>query len=205
MSTLSQINHQTMQNKQLVLASGSIYRKQLLNKLGLEFFVSSPDIDESGSDHELPDELAIRLARQKAEAVMKNYPNHLIIGSDQVAVCKGRQLKKPGNYDNNIQQLKLLSGQKADFHTSVWVLDSSTGQSLYDIDLCQVYFKTLTERQIKRYVDKEKAFFCAGGFKAESLGVALFEEIKCQDPSALIGLPLIKLCALLEQFGITIL
>ncbi len=193
-----------MQNLKIILASGSIYRKQLLSQLGLEFTVVVPNIDELSLTNEAPERLAIRLARQKAEAVQQHYSNHIIIGSDQVAICDQKQLHKPGNHEKNIQQLQSLSGRKAEFYTGLVVLNSQTEQSLETFDYCEVSFKTLTQAQISRYVDKDQAYYCAGGFKAESLGVALFKEMNCEDPNALIGLPLIKLCAMLETFGVEI-
>ncbi len=189
----------------LVLASGSPYRHMLLNNLGLDFIVDSPDIDESAMSGETPQQLSERLSCEKAKSLASKYPDHLIIGSDQVAMLNHRQLTKPGNRKNCITQLIAASGRQVLFFTGVCVLDSKTGQSITEVDLCSVYFKNLTLEQIERYVDREKPFDCAGGFKSESLGIALIERIKGDDPNALIGLPIIKLIRILDQFGYTVL
>lgn len=190
--------------KSLVLASGSPYRQVLLKNLGLDFIAVSPDIDESPLPDEAPEELSARLSCDKAKSLASKYPNHLIIGSDQVAILSHRQLTKPGNRKNCINQLTKASGRQVLFFTGVCVLNSKTGQSITEVDLCSVSFKALTLEQIKRYVDREKPFDCAGGFKSESLGIALIERIAGDDPNALIGLPLIKLIRILAQFGYSV-
>jgi len=191
--------------KPIILASTSQYRKQLLEKLNIEFSTIAPKIDESSLNNEHPKSLSLRLAKEKAHAIQANAQNHLIIASDQVASCNGIILGKPGDPIKTAQQLKLQSGQAAYFYTSICVLDSSTNISYSDTDLCTVYFKTLSEQQILNYVDLEKPYDCAGGFKSEGLGIALFEKIEGDDPNALIGLPLIKLITLLEKHGVSIL
>lgn len=190
--------------KSLVLASGSPYRQVLLKNLGLEFIVASPDIDESLLPDEAPEGLSARLSCEKAQSLASKYPDHLIIGSDQVAILNHRQLTKPGNRKNCINQLITASGRQVLFFTGVCVLDSKTGQNHTEVDLCSVSFKALTLEQIERYVDREKPFDCAGGFKSESLGIALIERIAGDDPNALIGLPLIKLIRILAQFGYSV-
>lgn len=189
----------------IVLASGSRYRAELLRKLNLDFISCSSNIDESARDGESAAELAIRLSKAKAAALSADYPNHLIIGSDQVAVCGSQFLNKPGNREQAIRQLKAQSGQIVQFYTGISVFDSASGHCLTDIDICSVHFRTLSDRQIESYVDLEQPFDCAGSFKSEGLGIALFSRIEGDDPNALIGLPLIKLIALLEEFGVNIL
>ncbi|MGZ4960180.1 MAG: Maf family protein [Methylomonas sp.] len=189
----------------IVLASGSSYRAELLRKLHLDFISCSSNIDESPHDGESAAEQAVRLSEAKACALSADYPQHLIIGSDQVAVCGSQFLNKPGNREQAIRQLKAQSGQTVWFYTGIAVLDSASGRCLSDIDICSVHFKALSDKQIESYVDLEQPFDCAGSFKSEGLGIALFSRIEGGDPNALIGLPLIKLIALLEKFGATIL
>lgn len=189
----------------IVLASGSHYRAELLGKLHLYFISCSSNIDESAHDGESAAQLAMRLSEAKANALRADYPRHLIIGSDQVAVCGSQFLNKPGNREQAIRQLQAQSGQIVQFYTGISVLDSASGRCLSDIDICSVHFKTLNDRQIEHYVDLEQPFDCAGSFKSEGLGIALFSGIEGNDPNALIGLPLIKLIALLERFGVNIL
>jgi MAF protein len=189
----------------IVLASSSKYRRQLLEKLGLDFLSCSSDIDESPQSGESPDALVHRLSLAKAEEVGKTYSNHLIIGSDQVAVLDQEILGKPGGRDAAIQQLAKQSGRTVRFYTGICVLNSATGRSLSDMDVCSVHFKTLESSQIRNYIDLDQPFDCAGSFKSEGLGIALFSKIVGEDPNALVGLPLIKLVALLEKFGVDIL
>lgn len=188
----------------LVLASSSPYRKDLLAKLGLLFEAVSPSIDESPQPHETPEDLALRLAKEKAQALAKKFSTHLIIGSDQVAMLSGRQLTKPGDRDRAISQLRAASGRAVTFYTSICVLDSASEDAKLDLDRTIVHFRTLADSQIEHYVDRDRPFDCAGGFKSESLGIALFEKIETEDPNALIGLPLIRLIRLLEAFGVTL-
>jgi len=193
-----------MKTRPLVLASRSPYRKALLEKLQLEFICASPDIDETAINNENPKQLALRLAKEKAAALIKNYPNHLIIASDQVALLGNVQLHKPNNYASTIKQLQQSSGKTVKFYTSVCILNSATQEFNSDIDLCTVYFKSLNKQQITHYVNSEQPYDCVGGFKSEGLGIALFERIEGDDPNALIGLPLIKLIALLQKYNIAI-
>ncbi|NOR72031.1 MAG: septum formation inhibitor Maf [Methylomarinum sp.] len=190
--------------KELILASSSLYRKSLLQKLNLEFITASPDIDEHPKPNEQPDKLALRLAIEKALALQSDYPSHLIIGSDQVASFDNHILGKPGNHQNTIKQLKLQSGRSVNFYTSVCVLDASSGRYYTDIDLCTTYFKKLSDQQILNYVNLDTPYNCAGGFKAEGLGISLFDKIEGEDPNSLIGLPLIKLIKILERFDIQV-
>lgn len=188
----------------IVLASSSQYRCKLLKKLQIEFTTQHSNIDERPLSGESPADLALRLAAAKAEAVAANYDHHLIIGSDQVATVGLTLLSKPGNRENAIRQLEAQSGQIVRFFTGLCVLDSHSGRRLTDLDICEVHFRTLDNQQIQRYVDIEQPYDCAGGFKSEGYGIALFRKIVGEDPNALIGLPLIKLIALLDQFGAAI-
>jgi len=194
-----------MQTNKLVLASSSTYRKALLKKLHLNFICAHPDINETATANEPPEQLALRLAKEKALALAAEYPEHLIIAADQVAMLGQAQLTKPGNKQNAIKQLQLSSGAEVKFYTSVCILNSSTNEIKSEIDLCSVYFKNLNAQQIKNYIALEQPYDCAGSFKSEGLGIALFERIQGNDPNALIGLPLIKLISLLEAFDIKIL
>lgn len=191
-----------MQN--LVLASSSKYRGQILGKLQLAFSCCGSGVDESPLFDEPPDDLVLRLAEAKAQAAAKTYPRHLIIGSDQVAVCGGTILGKPGNREGAFRQLQLQSGKKTTFYTSLCLLDSGKGTIKTDLDICHVYFRDLNQAQLNRYLDREQPYECAGSFKSEGYGIALFSKIEGDDPNALVGLPLIKLIDLLNQFGVAI-
>ncbi len=190
--------------KQLVLASSSEYRQFLLRKLHLEFISASPELDETPLLDESPSQTALRLSEAKASKLIEKFPNSLIIGSDQVAVLNGFRLSKPGNRKNTIEQLLAASDQCMTFYTGVAVADSLTGEVISDIDECRVYFKKLTETTVNCYVDLEKPYDCAGGFKSEGMGIVLLNKIESDDPNALIGLPLIKLIGLLERFGVKV-
>ncbi|MGJ0483200.1 MAG: Maf family protein [Methylomicrobium sp.] len=189
---------------QLVLASSSPYRRELLKKLGLTFATASPAIDEAPLPDETPMQTAMRLSLQKAAALASKFPQHLIIGSDQVAMLEDKPLTKPGSRENTIAQLAAASGKTVHFYTGVCVYDSRNGQHRVDCDHCAVTFRVLSREQMEHYVDLDEPFHCAGGFKAEGLGIALFERIEGDDPNALIGLPLIKLIRLLEAFGVQV-
>lgn len=188
----------------LILASSSRYRAELLKKLQLDFITCSRGVDETPHPQEPADALAQRLSISKAQAVAPAYPDHLIIGSDQVAVCNDVLLGKPGNRANAFRQLKAQSSQKVTFYTGLCVLNSRTGQTWTDLDVCHVYFRELSESQIEHYLDVDQPFDCAGSFKSEGYGISLFSKIEGEDPNALIGLPLIKLIGLLNQCGLAI-
>ena len=188
----------------IVLASGSPFRKVVLQKLQLEFTTAVPDVDESPLPNEAAKVLAARLSLAKARALAPRHPEHLIIGSDQVAMHGVKQLMKADNRKNAIEQLRCVSGGCVCFYTGVCVLDARNNEYLSEVATSIVHFRRLTERQIEHYVDLDRPFQCAGGFKAESLGIALLERIEGDDPNALIGLPLIRLVRMLEAFGITI-
>ncbi len=185
----------------LVLASTSAYRRQLLERLRIPFTVCGPDIDESALPGEEAIVLARRLARTKAETVARRYPQNLVIGSDQLAICHGQVLGKPGSGERTVAQLSSLSGERVSFHTAVHLIDSRTGAQEHHVDLTTVHFRSLSEQEIRRYVALEEPYDCAGGFKAEALGISLFDRIESQDPTALVGLPLIWLAAALRRHG----
>lgn len=190
-----------MKNKPLILASSSIYRRQLLHRLGIPFTVASPEIDETPLSGERPPQTASRLAEQKARAMAGQFPDALIIGSDQVAVLHGKALGKPGNHANAVKQLNAASGQTLMFHTALCLLDSGNATVQLATATNEVKFRPLTPEQIERYLLAEKPYDCAGSAKSEGLGIALIEYIRGEDPNALIGLPLIELTSMLMRAG----
>jgi 7-methyl-GTP pyrophosphatase len=193
----------------LLLASSSIYRQHLLEKLQLPFSMASPDIDESLRAHEDPRGYVQRLAIEKAKALANDYPNHIIIGSDQCAVLEvdGQQviLGKPHTVENALKQLSQASGKQVTFLTGLCVFNSQTQQEVSLVEPFSVHFRTLTQAQIERYIEQESPLDCAGSFKSEGLGIRLFSALEGRDPNSLIGLPLIALVDLLEQQGIEVL
>jgi septum formation protein len=188
----------------LVLASTSPYRRQLLERFGIRFTVAAPEVDETPLPGETPIDLANRLARAKAEVIAHRHPASVIVGSDQVALFGREVIGKPGNPERCVEQLKMLSGQRLAFHTAVNVIQSDTGSNQSHLDITTVHFRKLTNDEIERYVARERPVNCAGGFKAEALGITLFDRIESQDPTALIGLPLIWLSAALRRTGFTL-
>ncbi|ACT06470.1 maf protein [Dickeya chrysanthemi Ech1591] len=186
----------------IVLASTSIYRKALLEKLGLPFVCAAPDIDETPHDGENAVSLVRRLAISKARALANRYPNHLIIGSDQVCVLEGAITGKPHTPENAIRQLQQASGQCITFYTGLVLFNSSTAHLQSVVEPFDVYFRTLSTREIERYVDIEQPLDCAGSFKSEGLGITLFDRLSGRDPNTLIGLPLITLLELLREEGV---
>ena len=195
----------TNMTSQLILASTSIYRKSLLEKLSLPFTFKAPDIDETPFKNESPDELVKRLSKQKALEIAKTNPEAIIIGSDQVCTIDGQITGKPLTEDNAIQQLVKASGKKITFYTGLCVYSGKTQQISCDVELFNVYFKTLSLAEIEFYVKKEQPLYCAGSFKSEGLGIALFEKLEGRDPNILIGLPLILLIEMLKTHGINVL
>ncbi len=191
--------------KELILASSSTHRRTLLQRLGLPFQAISPNIDESPIAGETPLALVQRLARRKAAAVASAHAGCIVVGSDQVAVIDGpagqRILGKPANRHNAIAQLIALSGREAQFLTSLCVRDADGAEQL-DVDETRVHFRTLNAHETVAYVDREQPFDCAGAFRSEGLGVALFKRVESEDPNALIGLPLIRLCDMLRKVGL---
>jgi septum formation protein len=190
------------QPRRLVLASGSRYRKALLERLGLPFDVFSPDVDESPLDGESPADTALRLSLLKAQSGA--HRGELIIGADQVAESAGRRYGKPGSHENAVRQLRALSGSAVDFHTAVTVFQSRQRIHESRIVPCRVVFRTLDERRIQAYLEREKPYDCSASAKAEGLGIALIERIDTEDPSSLIGLPLIALTEMLERAGLRV-
>ncbi len=189
----------------LVLGSTSPFRKALLEKLHIDFECDSPDIDETPLPDEAIEDMVVRLAIAKAQAISVRHPDSLIIGSDQSAVLNGEKLSKPGNFENAFKQLTRASGQKITFHTGLCLLNTSTGNIQSSCVPYTVVFKELTPSMIENYLRKEKPYNCAGSFKSEALGIALFERFEGDDPNALIGLPLIELVNFLANEGVSIL
>ena len=189
----------------LILASTSPYRKALLERLQVDFACDSPDIDESPLAAESVQDTVVRLAKFKAEAVAGKYPDALIIGSDQSAVLDGETLTKSGNFENAVKQLQKASGKRIVFQTGLCLLNTTTGHSQTACVPYTVVFKSLTRYMIEHYLKKEEPYNCAGSFKSEGLGIALFEKFEGEDPNALIGLPLIRLIDMLENEGFSVL
>lgn len=189
-------------SRTLVLASTSPFRRELLARLGLPFEVDSPDIDETRRPGEPPQVLVLRLAEAKARAVAARHPGALVIGSDQVACIDDEVLGKPGDRARAIAQLARASGRSVLFQTGLCLLDAASGQAQTLVEPFRVHFRALARAQIESYVDRERPFQCAGSFKSEGLGIALFSRLDGEDPTALIGLPLIRLIALLEAAGV---
>ena len=189
----------------LILASSSVYRRELLQRLRLPFECVSPAIDESARPDETPATTAVRLALEKARAVAAAHPQALIIGSDQVAELDGTPLGKPGNHANAVCQLRAMRGQRVVFHTALCLLDAASGRHQLENAVTTVQLLALTDAQIERYLQLEQPYDCAGSAKVESLGIALAEKITSDDPTALIGLPLIMLVSMLKREGIEVL
>jgi septum formation protein len=189
--------------RRLVLASTSLYRRELLGRLGLPFECARPETDETPLRDEPPAKTAMRLAAAKASAVRERFPDSLAIGSDQVASCQGRRLDKPGTHEKAVAQLTFLSGRTAVFDTAVCLLDTLTGRAETRVVLCKVHFRRMDAVRVEAYLRREQPYDCAGSAKAEGLGIALIERIETDDPTSLIGLPLIALTGLLEAFGLS--
>lgn len=189
----------------LVLASTSPFRRELLARLGLPFAVSAPAIDEKALPGEDATGLVARLAEQKARAVAPLWPTALIIGSDQVAVLDGDIIGKPGDHPRAVAQLRRASGQAVTFYTGLCLLDSRNGQYQLAVEPFRVIFRTLTSEMIEAYLHREQPYQCAGSFKSEGLGIALFERLEGDDPTSLVGLPLIRLTRMLEAAGVAVL
>ncbi len=193
-----------MPQYQLVLASTSPFRKSLLEKLTLPFSCAKPDCDETPLMNETPQQLVMRLAQTKAQSCQQP-TGCLVIGSDQVCVINGQIIGKPSTRENAIKQLSEQSGQSITFYTGLALHNTTTGETDVCLDTFVVHFKTLSQQAIEHYVDKEQPFYCAGSFKSEGLGIALFERLEGKDPNTLIGLPLIDLIHLLEKQGVEVL
>ena len=189
----------------LILASTSRYRRELLERLRLPFQVVSPEVDETPLPDEAPAALAIRLALAKAVAVARQFPEAVVIGSDQVANLNGQPLGKPGNHARAALQLQQMQGQKVIFHTAVAVVCQQSGFAQHLMADVEVRFRPLDAFEIEHYLHAEQPYDCAGSAKSEGLGIALLESIHSDDPTALIGLPLIRLCDLLRAAGVSLL
>lgn len=194
----------TLNSPQILLASSSPYRRQLLEKLGLTFSSESPDIDECAHDQETVREMVERLSLQKAQALVKHHPNKIIIASDQSASLNNKALGKPGNFEKAFEQLKAQQGQVICFYTGLVVYNPHNQTYLNALDITKVHFRKLSDQQIRNYLLTEQPYDCAGSFKSEGLGITLFSKIENQDPNALIGLPLIELVSLLSQVGLSL-
>jgi len=194
-----------LQPRPLILASTSVYRRHLLERLRLPFDVIAPDVDEAALPHESPEALARRLALAKAQAVATLYPGSVVIGSDQVADLNGQALGKPGRHARAVAQLQRMRGQAVIFQTAVAVVCQATGFAQTELASVKVQFRDLTDAQIEAYLLAEKPYDCAGSAKSDGLGIALLARIDNDDPTALVGLPLIRTCHLLEAAGLKIL
>jgi len=186
----------------LILASTSRYRRELLDRLRLAFDVVSPQVDETPLPGEAPAALARRLAAAKAAAVAAQHPDAVVIGSDQVAELDGTAIGKPGTHERAVQQLRLMRGRSVVFHTAVAVAHAAAGHAGAALAPVTVRFRALTDAEIEHYLRTEQPYDCAGSAKCETLGIALLESIESDDPTALVGLPLIRTCALLRAAGI---
>jgi septum formation protein len=192
----------TMRNLPLILASTSRYRRELLGRLGLPFEVVAPDVDEGSLPGERPRETALRLAEAKARAVAARGSAGLVVGSDQVAECDGEPVGKPGSHEAAIAQLQRLSGRTVTFHTGVALVNAATGRVQRELVDVASTFRTLSRREIDAYLARERPYDCAGSVRSEALGITLFERIVSDDPTALIGLPLIVLARMLRAEGV---
>ncbi|SFT57423.1 MAF protein [Kosakonia arachidis] len=184
---------------QIILASTSPYRRALLEKLGLAFECATPQADETPHAGEAPRHLVLRLAQEKAQSLADKYPQHLIIGSDQVCVLDGEITGKPHTEENARQQLMKARGNIVTFYTGLALYNSATGHLQTECEPFDVHFRHLSEQEIDNYIRKEHPLNCAGSFKSEGLGIALFERLEGRDPNTLVGLPLIALCQMLRH------
>ena len=189
----------------LILGSTSAYRRELLARLQIPFQVASPDVDETPLRGEAPSVMAKRLAMAKAKAVAIQFPHAVVIGSDQVADLNGQSLGKPGTHDKAVAQLRQMRGQTVVFQTAVAVVCQSSGFEQLSLAAVRVRFRNLSDDEIENYLQLEKPYDCAGSAKSEGLGIALLDAIDSDDPTALIGLPLIRTCQMIRAAGITLL
>ena len=205
---MSKDNQQTTlasSGRPLILGSTSRYRKELLTRLRIPFETASPDVDETPHSNESPKDLALRLALAKARAVALKYPEAVVIGSDQVADLEGTPLGKPGNHANAILQLQRMRGKTVIFQTALSVVCIATGFERTDLAEVNVKFRDLSDAEIETYLRAEEPYDCAGSAKSEGLGIALLDAIDNDDPTALIGLPLIRTCQMLREAGVKLL
>lgn len=192
-------------SRRLILASTSPFRQELLARLGLSFETAAPLVDETAQPDEAPEHLVARLAEAKARAVAAAYPDALIVGSDQVAVLDGHILGKPGDHATAVGQLKAASGRRVRFLTGLCLLDAKSGSAQVEVVPFDVVFRHLDEARIEAYLQREQPYNCAGSFKSEGLGIALFRRLDGEDPNALVGLPIIRLIDMLERAGFSVL
>jgi septum formation protein len=190
---------------QLVLASTSKYRRELLARLGLPFEIAAPDVNEMPLPRETPQDTARRLAEAKARAVAARFPKAIVIGSDQVAVFEGMTLGKPGDHANAVRQLKAIRAKDVVFHTALCVCNAASGQTETRVVPYYVRFRDYSDTQIENYLRREQPYDCAGSARCEGLGIALIAEMRGGDPNALIGLPLIALTEMLAAQGVSVL
>jgi len=186
----------------LILGSTSRYRRELLERLRLPFTVAAPDVDETPQAGELPAPLALRLALAKAREVAARHPGAIVIGSDQVADLDGQPMGKPGQHDRAVAQLRAMRGRAVVFQTAVAVVRPDTGYERVQLAPVTVRFRDLSDAEIEHYLRTEQPYDCAGSAKCETLGIALLEAIESDDPTALVGLPLIRTCAMLREAGL---
>jgi septum formation protein len=191
--------------RKLVLGSTSVYRRELLERLRLPFSVAAPHVDETPQPGETPVALARRLALAKARAVAEQYPDCIVIGSDQVADLHGQPLGKPGTHERAIAQLQAMRGQTVIFQTAVAVVCLASGFVQEDLAAVKVQFRDLSDTEIEHYLQAEKPYDCAGSAKSEGLGISLLDAIDNDDPTALVGLPLIRTCRMLRAAGLDLL
>ena len=192
-------------SRTVILGSSSRYRKELLSRLNIPFEVASPEVDETPHINETPRDLALRLALAKARAVASKYPEAVVIGSDQVADLNGQALGKPGNHANAVKQLQRMRGKTVIFQTALSVICLATGFEQTDLAAVKVTFRDLTDAEIESYLKAEEPYDCAGSAKSEGLGIALLAAIDNDDPTALVGLPLIRTCRMLSAAGVKLL
>lgn len=188
----------------LILASSSTYRKDLLERLRLPFISISPSIDETPLKEEAPEHTALRLCQAKARKIAESHADSLVIGCDQVAVLEGMQIGKPGNHENAVKQLRMMRGKQVIFHSALCLFNSSTKAMQSDVVPYIVEFRQLTDAQIENYLRIEEPYQCAGSAKSEGLGIALITAMHGSDPNALIGLPLIRLVSMLHNEGVNV-
>jgi septum formation protein len=205
MSKDAQHRHPPYSGRPVILGSTSRYRKELLSRLQIPFDTAAPDVDETPHPNESPKDLAMRLALAKAHAVALKNPQAVVIGSDQVADLEGEPLGKPGNHANATLQLKRMRGKTVIFQTALSVVCLTTRFEKTDLAAVKVKFRDLSDSEIESYLLAEEPYDCSGSAKSEGLGIALLESIESDDPTALIGLPLIRTCLMLREAGVNIL
>ncbi len=190
--------------QKIILGSTSPFRKELLLRLSIPFTTAAPEIDETPLENEMPEDYVKRLSLEKAQAVAKKHPNALIIGSDQCSVLKDEIRGKPESHENAVKQLQESSAQRVSFLTGLCLLNSKTNKFQLEMIPFHVDFRALTDEEIETYLRAEEPYSCAGSFKSEGLGISLFKRLQGDDPTALVGLPLIRLSSMLREQGVLI-